>query len=131
MFLMTIHGACTARVRVGLGQVIHGPECPSGLINLSQPINVTMECTRHAEAPGLQRQKWRRSTVEELVTVCFSANRFPATVLILSFPTVKSLSVFTLESEMDRFLMFHSSPIFLQTFASAFILLQLAAVLRQ
>ncbi len=86
-------------MRAGLGQVIHCPECPSGLINLSQPIIVTMECTRYAEGPGLQRQTWRRPTVEELVTVDFSANKFSGTVLILSFPTVESLTVFTLESE--------------------------------
>ncbi len=28
-FLITIHGACTARVRAGLGQVMHCTECPS------------------------------------------------------------------------------------------------------
>ncbi len=68
-------------------------------------------------------KKWRRPTVEELVTVGFSANKFPATALILSFQTVISLSAFTLESEIDRFSMFQSSLIFLQTFASAFMLL--------
>ncbi len=29
ILLITIHGACTARVRAGLGQVMHCPECPS------------------------------------------------------------------------------------------------------
>ncbi len=85
---------------------------PSGLINRSQPINVTMDFTRHAEGPGLQRRKCRRRTVEELVTVGFSANIFPATVRILSFPTVKLLSHFSLESDIDRISMFHSSPIY-------------------
>ncbi len=68
-------------------------------------------------------KKLRRPTVEELVAVGFSENKFPATALILSFPMVKSQSGFTLESEVDRFSMFLSSLMFLQTFASDFILL--------
>ncbi len=59
---------------------------PSGLINRSQRINVTMKCTRHAKAPGLQCQKRRRPTVEKMVTVSFSSNKFPATVLICHVP---------------------------------------------
>ncbi len=83
----------------------------SGLINRSQPINVTIKCTRQAQAPGLQRQKRQRQTVEQLVKVGFSANKFPATVLTLSFPTVKFPKVYTLEPGIGRFSIFQSSPL--------------------
>ncbi len=57
-FLIGSHGACTTLVSGWLGHMIH----------------VTIECTRHAAAPGLERQNRRRA--DELVTVGFSANKY-------------------------------------------------------
>ncbi len=95
---------------------------------LSWMAYVQIQCRRHRRSETQVSTQGLRVELEEWLG---SRRTSEAATQILSFPTVKSLSGFTFGSEIDLFSMFQSSLIFLQTFASAFILLKLPAVFHQ